>query len=638
MTERRDAAEFIGFDLGHGETALGRAYGRSMREPEILEYRGERSFVTAVAKTTDGAKIGADAVNLAGLGNEKTQVWVKFKDRDLSQADVSEPTTLFTKTLVNALEKEGKIKGAKDSQFIIGCPSGWDENVRDSYKNIFEKTGLKSVRIVPESRAALMTALEQGYLTVDAARSSVLIVDIGSSTTDFTFCQDLDAEDVGHNFLGSGLLDTEILKINLERQPERKKIEALVERYPHYLPIMEYWCRQAKEQFFNGEGAPVDMIKRLPIDGGVLFDIRIDSEDARKILDKNLVALNGFTWPAAFTYALKETVVNLGGRDPETVLLTGGASRLPLILPACEKAFPNARIIRGSEPEFAIARGLAWLGRFEHLHASFRKEVKALMVPNGPVRIKAQSASEVLGESLAPALVDALTDACIVPAFRDWRTGKIENLDGIEAALGERVKAWLSSVDAQTALQPVIQSWFAGLQRKIERDTDPLCRNHGLPAMVLSLDDSQHVSRHLEGLTLSAPKVVSLESDTALLGTSLTAIIVGALLAHANLLAPLLAHPVGLVIGGAVGGAGFLFGRKALEGKFRSANVPVLARQVMTDGRIRKATEKQRQDLIRAVKDAWESAASERFTDELTNALSTALSERADDRAVLFMI
>jgi len=453
MTERRDAAEFIGFDLGHGETALGRAYGRSMREPEILEYRGERSYVTAVAKTTDGVKIGADAVNLAGLGNEKTQVWVKFKDRDLSQADVSEPTTLFTKTLVNALEKEGKIKGAKDSQFIIGCPSGWDENVRDSYKNIFEKTGLKSVRIVPESRAALMTALEQGYLTVDAARSSVLIVDIGSSTTDFTFCQDLDAEDVGHNFLGSGLLDTEILKINLERQPERKKIEALVERYPHYLPIMEYWCRQAKEQYFNGEGAPVDMIKRLPIDGGVLFDIRIDSEDARKILDKNLVALNGFTWPAAFTYALKETVVNLGGRDPETVLLTGGASRLPLILPACDKAFPNARIICGSEPEFAIARGLAWLGRFEHLHASFRKEVKALM---------------------------------------------------------------------------------------------------GLPAMVLSLDDSQHVSRHLEGLTLSAPKVVSLESDTALLGTSLTAIIVGALLAHANLLAPLLAHPVGLVIGGAV--------------------------------------------------------------------------------------
>ena len=50
----------------------------------------------------------------------------------------------------------------------------------------------------------------------------------------------------------------------------------------------------------------------------------------------------------------------LGGRDPETVLLTGGASRLPLVAPACEKAFPNANIVRGAEPEFAIAE--AWHG------------------------------------------------------------------------------------------------------------------------------------------------------------------------------------------------------------------------------------------------------------------------------------
>ena len=48
--------EFIGFDLGHGETALGRAFGATTREPEILEYRGERSFVTAVARTKGGRK------------------------------------------------------------------------------------------------------------------------------------------------------------------------------------------------------------------------------------------------------------------------------------------------------------------------------------------------------------------------------------------------------------------------------------------------------------------------------------------------------------------------------------------------------------------------------------------------------
>ena len=302
MSEKRDAIEFIGIDLGHGETALGRAYGRSMREPEILEHRGEKSFVTAVAKTADGVKIGADAVNLAALSSGKTsakskgpQVWVKFKDRDLSDKEVEEPTKLFVSTLIHDMTEEGKIRGAKKSRFVIGCPSGWTKKTRGHYKKLFESTGIKSVRIVPESRAALMTALEQGYLSLDAARSSVLIVDIGSSTTDFTFCRDLEAEDVGHNFLGSGLLDAEIFEINLARQEKRAEIESLIARYPHYRPIMEYWCRLVKEQYFNGEDAPVEMIRRLPIEGGVLFEIRMDAADAKTVLEAPLPALNGFT-------------------------------------------------------------------------------------------------------------------------------------------------------------------------------------------------------------------------------------------------------------------------------------------------------------------------------------------------------
>lgn len=645
MSEKRDAAEFIGFDLGHGETALGRAYGRSMREPEILEYRGEKSFVSAVAKTQEGIKIGADAVNLAVLsqagtrrGSRAPKIWIKFKDRNLADGEVKEPTKLFASTLINAMTDEGKIRGSKASRFVIGCPSGWSESTRESYKSVFESAGLKSVRIVPESRAALMTALEQGYLNLEAARSSVLIVDIGSSTTDFTYCSNLDAEDVGHNFLGSGLLDTEVFKLNLARQDNRKQIEKLIARYPHYQPIMEYWCRLAKEQYFNGEGAPVDMIKRLPIAGGVLFEIRMDKTDADIILSTPLEALNGFTWPDAFSFALRETIESLGGRDPETVLLTGGASRLPLVLPACETAFPSARVLRGAEPEFAIARGLAWLGRFEHLHASFKTAVAALMAPEGLVHKKASAASAQLGQKLAPELVDALVEACIIPAFRDWRSGRVESLEDVEAVLEKKVQDWLGGQDAQETLRPVIRTWFAALQRQIEAETDPLCRDHGLPAMVLSLDDSQAVSRHLDGLSLAAPQLANLENDTAFIGTSLSAVVIGVLLAKVNLLAPLLANPIGLVIGGVGSGAMFLLGRKALEGKFRGANVPVIARQLMTDARIRKASAKQRDELIRAVTDAWDDAAAQKFTKELTDTLSDALSERADDRAVLFMI
>ena len=629
--------EFIGFDLGHGETALGRAFGATIREPEILEYRGSRSFVTAVAKTKEGVKIGADAVNLSVMG-DSPEVWVKFKGRHLNKAEIKTPTQLFAKTLIKGLAGEGIIRGAKESRFIVGCPSGWTEETRADYQSLFEGAGLKTVRIVPESRAALMTALEQGYLSLEDARSSVLIIDIGSSTTDFTYCRDMEAEDVGHNILGSGLLDTEIFNINLARQKSRKQIEKLIKRYPHYRPIMEYWCRLAKEQYFTGQETPVEMIKRLPVDGGILFEIRIDKKDADLILNSKLDALNNYSWQTAFDYALRETIDNLGGRDPDTVLLTGGASRLPLVLPATRKAFPAAKVVRGAEPEFAIARGLAWLGRFEFLHASFKDSVAAMLASDGAVYSKARDASHVLGKKIAPVLVDAMAANCIVPVFQDWRSGKIKSLGEVEGQLSIRVKTWLQSDSATSVLKPVIDEWFAQLQRDIEQETDPLCRNHGLPAMVLSLDDSQHISRHLEDLSISAPRVNTMESDTALLGTTLTALIVSALLAHANLFAPLLMNPIGLVVGGAVAGGSFLYGRKALEGRFKSANVPVLARQIMTDGRIKRAAAKQRPELIHVVDKAWQEAAAERFTGELTDTLNAALSERADERAMLFLI
>ncbi|GHA96183.1 hypothetical protein GCM10009069_18970 [Algimonas arctica] len=642
MTNKsRKDIEFVGFDLGHGETALARAFAQGHAEPEILEYRGTRSVVTAVSKEGRGKpiiRIGAEALTISDA-----KIWAKFKSSDLDAPDVREPLTLFTKALIQGLTDDGSLRGPKESHFMIGCPSGWGPDVRTHYRNLFVKAaGLSQARIVSESRAALMTALEQGYLSMDDARATVLIVDIGSSTSDFTYCRNLETDDVGHNILGSGLLDTEIFERNLARQPQREQIDALLKSHPSYRPILEYWCREAKEAYFTGEDKPVEMIRRLPIktDSGdrLLFEIRIDKTDADAILSKPLDALQGYSWRKAFDFALRETIDRLGGRDPDTVLLTGGASRLPLVLPATKAAFPKARVIRGAEPEFAISRGLAWLGRFEFLHDSFKNEVSALMEPDGEVAQRANAAARTLGETLAPALVDGLTEDCIKPAFREWRAGHIASLDQVEAALTKSVADWLRSDTAQAKLKPVIGRWFAGLQREIETITDPLCREHGLPAMVLSLDDSSHVSQHLEGLSLTAPSIGHLETDTALLGTTLAAILVSALLAHANLFAPLLMNPLGLLIGGAVAGGSFFYGKKALSGRFRSAKVPVVARQVLTEKRIDQAINKQRPELIEGVRSAWDGQAAERFGEDLTKMLSRALLDRADERAVLFLI
>jgi len=78
---------------------------------------------------------------------------------------------------------------------------------------------------------------------------------------------------------------------------------------------MEYWCREAKEAYFTGEDVPVELLKRLPIGRGVVFDIRIDKADADGILDKPLEALNGYSWRGAFEFALTETLENLSNAD-----------------------------------------------------------------------------------------------------------------------------------------------------------------------------------------------------------------------------------------------------------------------------------------------------------------------------------
>ncbi len=635
---KMDTHEFIGFDLGHGESAVARSYAGSTREPEILEFQGERSFVTAVARDGKSVRIGAQAVNLSATNATTGDVYLKFKSKDVTNPTAREATTLFTKTLFSGLAKDKKIQGMDKSWFYIGCPSGWDEADRDAYQKVLQASGLKKAQVVPESRAALMTALEQGYLSLEDTRSSVLIVDIGSSTTDFTYCVDLNAEDIGHNILGSGLLDTLIFERNLARQTARAKIEKLLRTYPNFRPVMEYWCRLAKEQYFNGEGNAVELIKRLPVGSGVLFEIRMDKDDAKAILNAPIKDLNNFTWPATFDYALGEAHAHLQGRTPQIVLLTGGASRLPLVGPACEAMFPGSKIVRGAEPEYAIARGLSWLGRFEYLHNNFNGAVEAQLAPDGPIYDLASKASAELGQTLAPVLVDALIENCVLPAFAQWRSGQVDTLKEVETVLDENVKSWLVSNEAQSALRPVIDNWFEGLQRDIETITDPLCREYGLPAMVLSLDDSTHVTKHLDGLNVAAPNVASLEGDTAFAGTTISTILIGVLLAKANLLAPLLANPVGLALGGAIGVGGFFAGKKALKGKMRNAKIPVPARKLVTDGRVRRAARSQRAAMIETVAEAWSQESAARFTDELVTMLKSALIERANERAVLFMI
>jgi len=175
--------ETIGFDLGHGETAVAKAIVESIEPPEMLEVNNKKIQVTALGWHPDlGYLVGDQALIQAGV----TQLKITFKQKPNNDPTYRETIRTFLETYYRLLKENKQIKGGESDYFYVGCPSGWSLSDREEYQKLLKEAGIPLLSVVPESRAAFMQAKEAGKLEYDKLKSSVLIVDIGSSTTDFT--------------------------------------------------------------------------------------------------------------------------------------------------------------------------------------------------------------------------------------------------------------------------------------------------------------------------------------------------------------------------------------------------------------------------------------------------------------------
>lgn len=638
MTKVADL-EFVGFDFGHGETALARVFSTTQQPPELLEYRGEKNFVTAIARLQDGQiLLGREALSIAAqMEAYQGAVWAKFKARDVQDPEIAQPTRLFAETLITDLAREGKIRGKDVTRFVIGCPSGWSESERENYRSVFHDADLSQVDIVAESRAAFMSSVEQGYLTAESVKKRILLIDVGSSTTDFTLCQNIQAKDVGQNDLGSGLLDRIIFERTLASQTEKTKIKTLLKRHPHWAVIMEYWCRQAKEQYFSASNSlPVEKIHRLPAGRGLMFEIRIDEQEADAVLRAKRSELKNKNWLQAFEQALKNANKTMDANAPDIVLLTGGASRLPQVKALCEKVFAQSEIIRGAEPEYAIARGLAWFGRYQYLRNSFVRETELLCAEGGEIHSLIFEISRSLSDYLAPAIADGLIERVLLPMLQEWRAGRFVNLTDLEAAMPKRVTDWLHSSAAQTELQSAMEVALSDLRRDIENLTDPLCRAHGLSPMALNLDEALNAAQHLEDLQIDGPGQPMLEGQTLAIAGGSAVAVLG--LINVQALVAVLLHPLMLIIVLALGVGGFFLGKDAIEEKLKGGNIPLFVRRLVRPGALKRAAATKREAIVQSIKETWKSGAADRYALDLTNQLCETLLNRSQDRALIFLL
>lgn len=488
--------ETIGFDLGHGETAVAKARVESIEPPDMLEVNNKKVQITALGWHPDlGYLVGEQALIQVGV----TQLEIAFKQRPDHDANYRKTIHYFLKTYYQLLQANKQIEGGEISQFFIGCPSGWSASDRQEYQKLAKQAGIPLVTVVPESRAAFMQAKEAGKLGYDKLKSSVLIVDLGSSTTDFTLVKSLHEipMDFGSNTLGASLIDKAIFARTLANHEDQSLLEWVFEEYPHHKARCELACRKAKEDYFSNEQLythPQSFARGFEsINEQIYFVPQVNQAVMEEILNQPLVELGGKTWIGSFREAVIEGKKTLDqeGIVPNVVLMTGGASRMQFTRQICEQIFPEpkSQVRPDPEPERCIALGLARVGRWDLRAAAFKAEINQRFESSKLKELISQHISELI-ELLTKPLSEGLIENAVKPGLRDWRNNKIRTLADLENRMKKQAEAWINSERVRQIIKQQSVTWFnSKIQPDLAAETDPICQKFQIPRSSLRFEE-----------------------------------------------------------------------------------------------------------------------------------------------------
>ncbi|EPH39752.1 hypothetical protein ABT390_24680 [Streptomyces aurantiacus] len=381
-----DVGYAVGLDLGDGESSLcwlptaGRTSAKSY-------FRGTEgaSIVTALGRVPEQSGDPAGETPAQDLGYRdvigETAVLAKngvhfsvnFKNRhghtDLKAVQFAQ---LFLAEFFTA-----KPEVREDCVVYVGHPAGWDDSSVAAYLRQLGAIDVP-VRLVAESQSALVHVRDRRAKRRDGGGlDRVLVVDVGSSTTDFTVVEDLKPRNlpVGAE-LGCREIDAALARIvrkDFENSPEFT--DALGrDGGPDMLMLV---CRRAKEaQFTRGDLHLQHMESGCAPELVPLITLGVERLRGIDVRERVVRAPGG--WADRFAETLTEVRGHLGPPGPELVVLTGGGSRMPVVRELCAAAFPQATVEDDEEPSLSVTRGLASIGRHSVNVARFRRDIQVL--------------------------------------------------------------------------------------------------------------------------------------------------------------------------------------------------------------------------------------------------------------------
>ena len=519
---------YYGFDLGDAESAVSCLNKSDAGVPRIITVGEAGSFVTAYARLRNGALVIGEA---ACYNPEAIERKIRFKSRFLRDSDSRRDVKSFAAGVLGELYMSGDLVKGEDCCFYVGCPAGWDKTARERYRGLFEEAGYPPVRIISESRAALVSACQSKHFQVgyDILSKPVLVVDVGSSTTDFAYImggKEVDMQTAGEVALGGGIMDEVLLSCALNASVRGERIREIFEQSPPWKSYCEFAARKLKEKYFADEEYwkenKCTQSVIISYEKPIRLQLVMDAKTADHILYDGIPQLEGRSFRDVFMNSLQQVRERIQGDLPELLFLTGGVSKLPAIREWCREAFPEAVVITGTEPEYSVSRGLAWSGRIDEELRQFRAEIQDLVGSSTVERIVANHIDE-LYHNTVDMLVKPILENAAMPVFDRWRDGEIERLSDINAEMEKEIERYLHTEEVQEMLIKPITQWLKPVSYELEEMTMPICIRHGVPYRALSLSSFLSIS-DLE-IKVDAKDVFAVEELTWMIDTIISILI-----------------------------------------------------------------------------------------------------------------
>jgi molecular chaperone DnaK (HSP70) len=490
-----------------------------------------------------------------------------------------------------------------------------------------------------------MQAKEAGKLDYDKLKSAVLIVDIGSSTTDFTLVKSLHEIpiDFGSNDLGASLIDKAIFARTLANHEDKALLEQVFEDYPHHQARCELACRKAKEDYFSNEqlySHPQSFARGFEsINEQIYFIPQVSRVMAQEILNQPLPELEGNSWIQSFREAVNVAKEKLDqqGIVPRVVLMTGGASRMKFTREICEEIFPEpeSQVRPDPEPERCIALGLARVGRWDLRASAFKAEINQVFDSKKLKDLIERHIPELI-ELLVKPLSQGLIDKAIKPSLKDWRNNKIRTLADLENVMKKQAEDWIKSDRTRQLVNSQCVTWFnSKIQPELAQETDPICRKYQIPRSSLRFEEG--INPDVVNPELSIGDTILADTVSFIVNVVIGGGTVGSIIAL--ILTGHLTWPIVLVYGVSVLAAGVEITRSKTQDAIKTkVDVPSWSRPILlNDSKLDSICEQMNPELERVFREQL--TANQEAFDELIGKvgqeLKNALNTKAEEAVIL---